>query len=181
MGSGKISFEAVFSTIGEVCAIWAEIDFYVGELLHDLYAYHDAGRMTQTGSDALGVIIRSMDIRQKADAVRALSLAVKEDPDFFEDTKSAMKEITEELRNARNRLVHDDWVHDAQGGIVQTQYVAKVRRPRPREWALQLRQETEHEDASQLEAHLNRFRVALDNVNFLRHRVVTVITKLDQT
>lgn len=175
MTSGKISFETVFSTIGEVCAIWAEIEFYMAELLHDLYIYHHASPITETGSNALGVILRTMEIRQTADAVRALALAVREDPDFFEHAKSLMDEISGELRTTRNRLVHDDWVHNDQGGIVQTQYVSSVKRPQARKWELQLRKETEHDDASQLDAQLNKFRVALDNVIFLRERVVHLI------
>lgn len=174
MSSRDVSLSTVYPYIGEVCAIWAEIEFYLIEFIYLLAQYQSRHYVSESVSIPFEIVLRNAELKQKVDSARSLAHYVTEDKNFYEDTDAVLKTIYDKLRFVRNRLIHDDWI-EGEGATAQIQYFGRVRNLQAKKRAVLFRDERVHADTSQLDAELERFRDALNDVQKLHARLRLIL------
>lgn len=174
MASKEVSLDTVYPIIGQVCVLWAEIDFHLMNLAYLLAQYHSNSYISDDISIPFDTLLRNTDMRCRADTVLSLSLSVKEDPEFFSDTKKVIDNICSDLRIKRNRLVHDDWV-PGEGEITQIHYYAKVKRPQAHNFEVKLRTEVTYTELSELQSVAAEFIAAAEAISEIRGRLLDIL------
>jgi Holliday junction resolvase RusA-like endonuclease len=146
-------------------------------MIYCLAQYHCQQYQNRNIALPLSIVIRNCELKQKVDSARALAHLVSEENEYFyKDLDNLLKAISDDLRFKRNRLIHDDWI-DGPGATAQIQYFGKVKNVQARQREISLRSETIHADTSKLDADLERFRGALDDMLKLHARITLILTR----
>ena len=113
--------------IGYLCIAWNWLDLEIDAILFALMGSDD--------ESATAAVIYNMDQRDKIRAVLALGFIKKPSDDWYAELRSVVNEIDNNLRNERNRMVHDVWRFDGQDIFRLTKY-AKVAHEQARKLAI---------------------------------------------
>src|SRR3546814_17474159 len=85
--------------------------------------------------DASASIVNNMDMRDKIKGLLALGFLKKPSDDWYNELKTTINEIDNDLRPERNRMIHDSWHNTGDEAFRLTTY-AKVSHVQARELAL---------------------------------------------
>lgn len=122
--------ERVAAAVGRSCYWWNSIEFTLSELCINLARFHDRQFEVEQVWNVLTVALSHMDARQRIAVAKVLA-AQGIDPDLYGEVETLLNVIDGELRNERNRFVHDQWdVIDER--IVRRKHGARVVRPQSR-------------------------------------------------
>ena len=113
--------------LGYVCMAWSWLELTVDATLVTLLEPSDL--------DSSAAVVYNMDQRDKCRAVLALGFIKKPSDEWYSELKTLISEIDNDLRNERNRMVHDSWHHTPDGIFRLTNY-AKVSREQARQYAI---------------------------------------------
>lgn len=89
---------------------WSAIESNLRVLLYDLAAYNAADYENDETFQVLAVFLSNMDGRQAVANAKALAHSVADPPDFYDRAETLLNWIDNDLRNERNRYIHDRWV-----------------------------------------------------------------------
>ncbi|WP_305097397.1 hypothetical protein [Croceibacterium aestuarii] len=107
-----ISLEDLHRAIGRVVYEWAHLEDGVDALVFDLAAILTRAFYDERGAGLAYMLLTSnLDLRANIATAKALALQAAEDlPDLFVELDPVLNNIEGELRNERNRFVHDRWI-----------------------------------------------------------------------
>lgn len=105
--------------IGHLCLVWSWLEGAVDTLLYVL--------MESDEADAPTILIYNMDFRDKLSAARALGYLKKPNDEWYAELQKLINEIDNELRPARNRMVHDIWLSSGDEVVRITKHAKVVR------------------------------------------------------
>lgn len=124
----KPHYEKLYSALGHLVHEWAWLESSVNHLLFDLAAlqsdqfYKDLG-----ASHVITSVLSNIDIRSCVGIVQALAFTIgDEGRAFFHRLEPTLNLISNELRNKRNRFVHDQWAVLASDRIVRFQQGTRI-------------------------------------------------------
>jgi hypothetical protein len=120
----------VAHAIGEASIRWGDIEFVLHDLCINLAKFHDRQFEQAEAAGVMHTVLSVMDVRQRVAAAKALA-AGGLDPDLYATTEKLLNYIDNDLRNERNRFVHDNW-QERDGKIVRTKHGVRVVRPQSR-------------------------------------------------
>jgi hypothetical protein len=89
--------------LGNVVVLWSNIEGAVGEAILSLGELNDL--------PAARMMLYNMDIRSRLSALKAVCYMAMR-PDDFSEAEKWLNHIDGDLRNYRNRLIHDEWSTD---------------------------------------------------------------------
>lgn len=114
--------------IGRLCMAWADLETAIGILMVDLLEpAHVAAQMA---------LMTNMDIRDRIATTLPLALVSKPDDRWFSVLQSCLNRINNDIRNERNRMVHDSWVQLRDRTMARFRPNASVIRPQSRTLSL---------------------------------------------
>lgn len=88
--------------IGRMCVLWSGLEFDIALFLSTL---------TKIGNKTIkNVLIGSLDMRGKIQALKTIGFDQQPNEKWFGDLDTLIGTINNELRNERNRMVHDFWI-----------------------------------------------------------------------
>ncbi|WP_375289837.1 hypothetical protein [Qipengyuania sp.] len=103
-------WDKVYAAIGKVVCEWAELENDLVRLLHDAtIAEAPAFRSDARTHMAFLALVENLDIRATVAAIKAIHFHLTYDFDFVAPIGPCLNRIENELRNERNRIVHDSW------------------------------------------------------------------------
>ncbi len=88
--------------LGKLLIVWSALEMDITLFLNQLASIKD----TVTNNTLLGVT----GMREKMQAVRALGYSKRPNDAWFDQLDTTLNEIDNDLRNERNRMVHDFWI-----------------------------------------------------------------------
>lgn len=185
MTSDRVSLEKVHSIVGHVCVLWAEIDYHLMNILYLLAQYSSSHYRLDRVAAPFDTLLRNMDMRQKCEAAVFLFHNVTEDNSIYEDArKLLLNDVSQTLRNLRNRIIHDDWV-PGEESVSRMYYRTKIERPQARQRVQSVREEVQYTTSNELEQIAGQFIEATDEVAALFWRLNGIVkmrrlTKSDQ-
>jgi hypothetical protein len=94
------NLQTVQQKVGEICMIWATLDFKVDQLLADFL---------DIGPAQVAALMNGMDFSRKCEAVRKLLVLSGPSPEWIAEIDSIMLDLANGLNKKRNRYVHDMW------------------------------------------------------------------------
>jgi len=103
--------------LGHLCMAWSWLELEIDTFLIVL--------VTPDDYDIGAAIVYNMDFRDKLRAALATGFIKKPSDDWYDELKSAINEIDNDLRKERNRMIHDSWHHTGSDIFRLTNY-AKV-------------------------------------------------------
>jgi hypothetical protein len=104
----ELSLDKIHLQIGACCTNWASIEMMVREIILVLSAHHNQMYHDYAARQPLHILLRNMDLREMTEAAKAIALVSIGDSDLFHRMSRDMNLISNEMRNKRNRLIHDD-------------------------------------------------------------------------
>lgn len=114
MSASEHCLDQLLHAIGEAAYRWVHLEEFVGGIiLHaaqclDCYFDHDPAWQVTF------VLVVNMDFRARVNAAKALVHLVDEEG-LYEQDKVVLDRISNDLRNQRNRYLHDQWFVDETG------------------------------------------------------------------
>ena len=103
-------YDVLYRAIGRAVYEWAWLENEVSAFVFDLCAIHSRAFYEDKG---VGVVASAYHVNAELKAniavAKALAHELSEIPDFFARVESTLNPINNELRNERNRYVHDRW------------------------------------------------------------------------
>lgn len=125
----KPHYDKLHEALGSLVREWAWLEHAVSGLIFDLaaisskafYEDHDIGAFYTA-------VASNIDLRAASAIARGLAFASKDETNQFDDIEAALNLINNELRNLRNRYVHDQWMVAAHDRIVKFQKGTKLPR-----------------------------------------------------
>ena len=101
----------LYRAIGRVVYEWALLEDLVDALVFDLTAICSRRFYEDDDIQAPYILMSSnLDLRANISTAKALALHIEEDvPDLFSRLEPVLNRIENEIRNERNRFVHDRW------------------------------------------------------------------------
>ena len=115
--------------IGMLCIMWAQLEFHIDSLLLRLLANPQA----QTA----GMLVSQMDLRNKIAALRTIGFDQSPNKKWYSELEKELNTIDNDLRPARNRVVHDSW-YKIGDDVYRLWRNAKVIKEQPRTQVLKL-------------------------------------------
>lgn len=101
---------------------WSWLEASVGGLLYDLAAIHsDCFYKVDGAGLVFTTMLTNSNMKSNIANIRALSYEAAEPSDLFERLSPLLNEISNELRNKRNRFVHDRWLVLSSQRIIRIQ------------------------------------------------------------
>lgn len=121
-------YEKLYLALGRLVHEWAWLESSVNHLLFDLAALHsDQFYKGHGASHVITSVLSNIDVRSCVGIVRALAFTIgDEGRDFFYRLEPTLNLILNELRNKRNRFVHDQWAVIASDRIVRFQQGTRI-------------------------------------------------------
>jgi hypothetical protein len=95
--------------IGRLCHAWADLELAVAALFQTV-----AGMSADPGT---GTMVDCIDMRTQITAIRVGAVSTNKDPTWAAETTDALNYVDGDLRNGRNRYVHDYWWVDHHGTV----------------------------------------------------------------
>lgn len=103
-------FDDLHRAIGRVVYEWAWLENDVACLVFDLCALHSPAFYRDPGAARVATAMNAdLDLRANIAVAKTLAHQVSDRPGFFERIETALNIVNNELRNERNRYVHDIW------------------------------------------------------------------------
>lgn len=107
----------LFEKIGEVSSLWATVEADLRGFVFDLSCWHD-GRFldSEASADQAGAFVclitafGHMDSRALVATAKVLAHWVSEPEGFYERSEPILSLFDNDLRNRRNRYIHDNWI-----------------------------------------------------------------------
>ncbi len=114
--------------LGMISILWSRLELQLDILL--------LGLMQLREPEAASIILGSMDLKNKISAILALGFVRKPNDRWYSDLKKLLDEINTDLRNKRNRYMHDYWL-GSEDKVFRLSMAPKVKRPQSREFAIE--------------------------------------------
>ncbi len=123
----KLPFSGHAHAIGLVCITWNNLENSLNVAL--------AVFSGLAGQKTAAAILNNADMRDKWKMHDAVGILVKPSDEWYDRLKEVINRSDNELRNERNRMVHDQW-SEAQTEIIRRTSMAKIVREQARQFAL---------------------------------------------
>lgn len=116
----KPHYEKLHEALGDLVREWAWLEEGVVHLIFDLAAVGSRSFYEDQNVAAFCTIVASnIDLRTSINIAKALAFSVREEIGNFEQIEKTLNEINNDLRNERNRFVHDQWMVSYSDRIVR--------------------------------------------------------------
>lgn len=112
--------------IGHLCIQWSFLENSLGLMLAILAGLKDP----QTRP----AIIHNTNMRDKVQMLKSVGFLVRHNDDWYERLRSVLIKIDDDLRNDRNRMIHDQWTSDRED-VVRVTQMAKIIKEQARQYA----------------------------------------------
>lgn len=130
--------------IGNLCFAWSALELGLDKLIRGVMAFPN--------EDAAETLLANIDARDKIRITLGLGFLRKPSEEWFEILKWCLDQIDSDLRNRRNRFVHDHW-HVSSKGITRIARRTGFRKPQARmatEYYTEIAQPTSEKDIQSL-------------------------------
>lgn len=114
--------------VGVITVLWSRLELYT-----DVFLVRMMNIECETTASA---VITTMDFREKLNALKIIGFQRKPSKAWFEELRKTIDYIDNDLRNQRNRYVHDYWLASSDK-VAHVQHKTKLVRPQAREFAIQ--------------------------------------------
>lgn len=162
VSSKEISLDNVYASIGQICALWVEIEVSVDSIIQHIAA---ANHLVPTGEgEVVYVMLQNMDIREKTEALKALAFIHFGDSTLLSETQRLMSLVGQCLRNTRNRMIHDAWKQKGDAIIQRRRTTRLSRTPSTAELRLHMFDDITHEDESKINDAIHLFEETLSGL-----------------
>lgn len=116
-------FDDHASAIGYVCITWSILEAHVNQMVAYLCGI-------QPGTDESRTLTNNIDFRRKLEIIQTMGFLKKPNDEWWADTRwLTASHIDNDLRNRRNRFVHDVWIADEEGWIKRQERTAFQKQP----------------------------------------------------
>lgn len=102
--------------LGHLCIVWGWLELTINAFLYEL----------MSADDASAVVVLNMEFRERLRTIKALAFHRHPSSDWCKNVHKEIETIDGELRNERNRMVHDTWHANGSEALRITQF-AKVK------------------------------------------------------
>lgn len=103
-------YDDLYLAIGRVVYEWSWLEQDIAALIFDLSAIHSRQFYEDDGVGVVSEIFaEDIDLRTNISIAKSLAKQVVEHPDLFDRVEAILNTVNAELRNERNRYVHDTW------------------------------------------------------------------------
>ena len=104
------NYDDLYRAIGRVVYEWAWLENAIASLVFDLSALQSPNFYEDAGVGRVATVFNAnLDVRTNITIAQNLAHDVRDTPGFFEKVEAALNPIANEMRNERNRFVHDSW------------------------------------------------------------------------
>jgi hypothetical protein len=122
--------------LGHVCIAWGQLELHLDMLLKDLLFAEPPGDPASGAKwTAAKCVTTNADMRDKIQIAIALGYLRRPNEEWFDKLKQCLDLIDNDLRNERNRMLHDVWLlhmvvpHGAEDVLRKRIQGSKVRKP----------------------------------------------------
>lgn len=164
------TLDQVATEIGRSSYWWANIEHTLQSLCVNLARFADEDLDSEPVWSVLGTILSHMDVRQRVAVAKVLA-AQSVDPDLYGQIERLLNTIDNDLRNERNRFVHDHWNTDGDA-IGRRKYGARVTRPQSRTLAITQSTDRMYDDVAEVAQFSGRVASAFDKLTTLDRELV---------
>lgn len=124
----KDPYDELYHAIGMVVYEWAWLESEVAALVFDLCAIHSSAFYDDQGADAAFFAFHAnIDLRSNISVAKTLAFQSDFEAGLFEKTENILNRIGNDLRNERNRYVHDIW-YVVEGSATRMQAGTRITR-----------------------------------------------------
>jgi hypothetical protein len=156
------TLDQVATEIGRSCYWWGNIELRLQTLCVKLARFNDASLREAPVWSVLATVLSHTDARQRIAVAKALA-AQSIDPDMYISIERLLNTVDNELRNERNRFVHDQWELEEEV-IVRRKHGARVVRPQSRQLTVEQTTDRRYVDVVEVSAFAGRVADALDKL-----------------
>jgi hypothetical protein len=171
--------DTLASLIGHIVLDWNDLEVQVKALVYLLAVYHSEHFDSEEGFHVAFVMMGNSDLRSLIATAKALAFGVN-DSKFYDKAEKVLNFIDNDLRNERNRCIHDLW---NVGGNTTTRlkHGASVRKvPGSGERKLELQTIREYGSRRELEQLLLDIHEADDVIDSLNVRLNIITRDLER-
>lgn len=112
-------YDDLFCAVGRVVYEWSWLENDVAALVFDLSAIDMPSFYSSFEGDALvNALSANLDLKANIAIIKTLAFAIDDQSDFYTRVERVTNFIGNELRNTRNRYVHDRW-HINTGKVIR--------------------------------------------------------------
>jgi hypothetical protein len=142
------TLDQVATEIGRSSYWWGNIEYTLQSLCVNLARFNGEELNSEPVWGVLSTVLSHMDVRQRIAVAKVLA-AQGVDPDLYGQIERLLNTIDNDLRNERNRFVHDHWQIEDEV-IVRRKHGARVIRPQSRTLAIQQSTDRSYGDVAQI-------------------------------
>ena len=166
-------FDGHATAIGYTCITWSILETEIDELTSILCGI-------QPNTDESRSITGNVDIRDKINICLALGFIRKPDDEWFCDLQFTLQTFVDnDLRNRRNRFIHDRWIA-GHSSVIKRQEAAKIRKPQANQLVLETFKETDV-SADEIWKLVEDIQTATGALDLLRFNLMGLIPSLQRT
>lgn len=165
--SSDYHWDRLFSAIGKVVCQWSRLEADLADLLYQLNSTiaPDISRSAEAWC-VHSYMAENMDLRALCGAIRAAVFHLEYDQDLGPDISPALKRIENELRNERNRIVHDEWKVGESGRVRRVRRGTKLaRQPSSGEETLEIGLSQDFTSVGDIEAVAVQIQTERDHIS----------------
>lgn len=165
----KPHYVELHRALGYLVHEWAWLESQVTRLMFDLAALHSKQFYDDDGvGNFFTTVSANIDLRSSVAIVKALAFGIGEERTVFNQLEPLLNEIAVDLRNKRNRFVHDQWAVLAHDHIVRFEKGTKLpKEPGTGERRLNLGSQEQFASVAEIEAvavRVHNTRIELMNL-----------------
>ncbi len=134
--------------IGRSSYWWGNIELTLQSLCVNLARFNGKELDSEPVWNVLDTILSHMDLRQRIAVAKVLA-AQGVDPDLYGQIERLLNTIDNDLRNERNRFVHNHWRLEGDS-IVRRRHGARVTRPQSRTLAIHQSTDRRYDSVAQI-------------------------------
>jgi hypothetical protein len=142
------TMDQVATEIGRSSYWWGNIEYTLQSLCVTLARFSGEELDSEPVWVVLATVLSHMDARQRIAVAKVLA-AQGVDPDMYAQIDRLLNFIDNDLRNERNRFVHDQWQLETDG-IVRRKHGARVTRPQSRQLAIHQATDKKYRDVHEV-------------------------------
>ena len=171
------------AAIGQTCYWWSRIEHLVHDLCLHLASCLSVDFDQSVTRVPLHIALTNMDLRQRIATAKALaSQAPTANATFYDRLERLMNRVDNELRNERNRYVHDLWaIGDDEKTIERFQQRTIVTRPQSRQRELSIGTTKPYASLVEVEAFVLQLEQAYHDICDFDAETATMASELSST
>lgn len=164
------TLDQVATEIGRSSYWWGNIEHTLQTLCVNLARFTGEELESEAVWAVLSTILSHMDVRQRVAVAKVLA-AQGVDPDLYGQIERVLNTIDTDLRNERNRFVHDQWQIEEEA-IVRRKHGARVTRPQSRTLAVSQSTDRVYADVAEVARFTGRVAATFDELTRLDRELV---------